>query len=136
MTPRYHLDANVVLRFLRDDDPQQSPASARLFAAARAGRMQLLLSPVTVAEVFYVLVKVYRLSRSDAAGKLLPLIHGDVVEVEHRPRLADALQRVAKANVDFGDGYLAAAAAERSTRIASFDDDLRVFADVTTEVPQ
>lgn len=136
MTPGYHLDANVVLRFLRDDDFKQSPASARLFAAAKAGRVELSLSPVTVAEVFYVLVKVYRLSRSDAAVKLLPLIHSDVVEVESRPRVVDALRRVAKANVDFGDGYLAATAAEQSAKVASFDDDLRVFADVTTEVPR
>lgn len=135
MISRYHLDANVILRFLRNDDPKQSPASARLFASAKAGKTELVLSPVTVAEAFYVLVKVYKLSRSDAALKLLPLIQGDVIEVENRMRVADSLRRVAKANVDFGDGYLAATAAEHGDKVASFDDDLHAFHDVTAEAP-
>jgi predicted nucleic acid-binding protein len=97
--------------------------------------VHLLLSAVTVAETFYVLVKVYGLSRTEAAGKLLPFIQSRVIEVESSSRVADALQRVARANVDFGDGYLAATAAERGDKIVSFDEDMRVFADVTTEAP-
>jgi predicted nucleic acid-binding protein len=135
MPTRCHLDANVVLRFLRNDDPRQSPAAARLFETAKAGRTHLLLSAVTVAETFYVLVKVYGLTRTEAAGKLLPFIQSDVIEVESSSRVADALQRVARANVDFGDGYLAATAAERGDKIVSFDKDMRAFADVTTEAP-
>jgi predicted nucleic acid-binding protein len=135
MPVRCHLDANVVLRFLRNDDPKQSPAAARLFEKAKAGRVHLLLSAVTIAETFYVLVKVYGLTRTEAAGKLLPFIQSDVIAVESSSRVADALQRVARANVDFGDGYLAATAAERGDKIVSFDEDMRAFADVATEAP-
>jgi predicted nucleic acid-binding protein len=136
MTSRYHLDANVVLRFLRNDDPQQSPAAAKLFTAAKAGKLQLFLSTVTVAEIFYVLVRVYKHTRIDAATKLIPLIHSDAIEVENRRRVLDSLQRIAKANVDFGDAYLAATASEYGDKVASFDADLKSFADITTIVPQ
>ena len=135
MTSRYHLDANVVLRFLRNDDPKQSPAAAKLFGQAKYGKIQVLLSAVTVAEIFYVLARVYKHSRADAAAKLIPLIHSDTIEVENRKRVLDALKRVAQANVDFGDGYLAATAAEQGDRIASFDDDLQAFPDVATMTP-
>lgn len=135
MIPRYHLDANVVLRFLRNDDTRQSPAAAKLFANAKSGKIHLLISAVTVAEVFYVLARVYKHTRADAAAKLIPLVHSDTIEVENRKRVLDALLRVTKANVDFGDGYLASTAAERGERIASFDRDLQAFTDIVTVVP-
>lgn len=136
MTQRYHLDANVVLRFLRDDHPKHSPAAAKLFAGANSGRTQLYLSDVTAAEVFYVLARVYRLGNSGAAQKLIPLVQSDAVEIENRRRVMDTLQRSAAENVDFGDAYLAATAAERGDIVASFDQDMKVFKDIETIVPQ
>ena len=136
MTLRYHLDANVVLRFLRNDDPKQSAAAAKLFANAKAGELRLSISAFTIAETFYVLARVYKHTKPDAAAKLLPLVQSGVLEVDDRSRIIDALQRVIKANVDFGDGFLASTAAERGERIASFDADLQFFSDVTTVVPE
>lgn len=137
MTPSVlHLDANVVLRFLRNDDPSQSPAAARLFESSKSGRATLHLSAVILAEIFYVLVKVYGLRRPEAAAKLLPLVRSDVIEVEQRHRSSAALQRIIAANVDFGDAYLAASAAETGASIASFDRDFEAFKDVMTVVPR
>ena len=135
MISRYNLDANVVLRFLRNDDPSQSPAAERLFARAKNGKAELVITAVTVAEIFYVLARVYKLARPEAAARLLPLCQSAVLEVEQRHRVLDALHRVALANVDFGDAYLAATAAEHGEQIASFDQDLQAFTDVTTVVP-
>jgi predicted nucleic acid-binding protein len=135
VSARYHLDANVVLRFLRNDDTSQSPAAARLFASAKAGKVRLTISAVTVAEAFYVLSRVYKHTKVDAAAKLLPLMQSDVLEVDNRSRVLDALQRVKRANVDFGDGYLASTAVEQGDGIASFDEDLQSFTDVATVVP-
>lgn len=135
MTPRYHLDANVVLRFLRADDAKQSPAAAKLFASANSGKAHLCLSDVTVAEIFYVLARAYKHGNSDAAQKLIPLVQSDAIEVENRRRVLDALQRTTKANVDFGDAYLAATAAEKGDKVASFDEDLQSFNDIDIFVP-
>ena len=135
MTPCYHLDANVVLRFLRNDDARQSPAAAKLFAQANSGRVRLGLSAVTVAEIFYVLARVYQHTRIDAAARLIPLIQSGAIEVENRQRILDALRRVTRANVDFGDAYLAATAVEQGDKVASFDADLQAFSDLTTVVP-
>jgi predicted nucleic acid-binding protein len=136
MPPRLHLDANVILRFLRNDHPTHSPAAQRLFAEAKAGTVRLVLSEVTTAEIFYVLTSCYKHARADAAARLLPLIQSDALEIDCRNRVVDTLLRVEKANVDFGDAYLASCASEKGDSVASFDKDLQAFTDVTTVVPQ
>ena len=135
MAPCCLRDANVVLRFLRNDDVRQSPASAKLFARAKSGQVRLAISAVTVAEIFYVLARVYKHTRVEAAARLIPLIQSNALEAEHRKRILDALRRVTLANVDFGDAYLAATAVEQGDKVASFDTDLQFFPDLTTLVP-
>lgn len=125
-----------MLRFLRNDDPLQSPAAARLFENAKAKKLSLVISAVTVAETFYVLARVYKHTKPDAASKLRPLIQSDTIDIDDRPRVLDALERVIRANVDFGDGYLAATASEDGGNIASFDEDLQRFKDVKAVVPE
>jgi len=130
MIPRIHLDANVVLRFLRNDHPTQSPAAARLFQKADGGEVALFVSAVTITEVFFAFTSSYKLSHPDAAGKILPLVLAGVVDFEYQDCLVEALQRVIAENVDFGDAYLASRAAKTNDLVASFDHDLRNFGDI------
>jgi len=132
---RYHLDANVLLRFLRNDDAEQSPAAKKLVEAGKTGQALLSLSPVTVAEVFYALRTAYRMPRQDAAKLLSTLLRSSTFELEHEGRVLDALQRVERCNVDFGDGYLAATAVEAAEAVASFDQDFKKFSDLSIHVP-
>ncbi|HEY3756223.1 MAG TPA: PIN domain-containing protein [Opitutaceae bacterium] len=132
---RYHLNANVVLRFLRNDDAQQSPAAARLIESAKTGDAALALSTVTVAEVFYALRTSYKITRRESARLLSKLLRSSVFEVEQASRVLDALQRIEKSNVDFGDAYLAATAAETGEALASFDEDFKRFSDVQVHRP-
>ena len=127
---RIHLDANVILRFLRNDHPAQSPAAARLFQKAASGKEVLFVSGVTINEVFFALASFYKLSHVETARLLLPFVRTGVAEFEHESCLVDALQRVARENVDFGDAWLAAFATEKHDLVASFDGDLKKFKDV------
>jgi hypothetical protein len=54
---RLHLDANVVRRFLRDDDPKQSPAAHRPMREANEGKVVLVFSVIAVLDVFFLLRK-------------------------------------------------------------------------------
>jgi len=130
MSRRIRLDANIILRFLCNDDPRQSPAAARLFQKAAVGAETLFVSTITISEVFYAFTSAYKLSRSEAAGKLLPLVRAGVVEFEEEDCLIETLRRVISENVDFGDVYLAAGAARSQDLVASFDRDLRKFEDI------
>lgn len=130
MSQRIHLDANVILRFLRNDDARLSPAAAKLFQKAAAGKTALFVSAVTINEVFFAFTSYYKLSQPDVARKLIPFVRTGVAEFEHEDCLLDALQRVVAANVDFGDAYLAAFAARHDDPVASFDRDLGKFKDI------
>jgi predicted nucleic acid-binding protein len=130
MSRRIHLDANVILRFLRNDDPKQSPAAAKLFQKAARGIETLFISTVTISEVFYAFISSYKLSRSDAARKILPFVRAGVFEFEQEDCVIAALQGVIAENVDFGDAYLAATASHDKALVASFDRDLRKFKDI------
>jgi predicted nucleic acid-binding protein len=130
MSQRIRLDANVILRFLRNDDPKQSPAAARLFEKGGAGAVNLFVTAVTINEVFFALTSFYKLSHPDAAKRVLPFVRAGAVEFEEEECLVDALQRVISEEVDFGDAYLAASAVGTDDLVASFDRDLRRFKDV------
>ena len=133
---RLHLDANVVLRFLRDDDVKQSAAARRLIGDASEGKAVLALSVVTVSEIFYALRAAYKLPRTETVALLDTLVRSGVFDVEHERRLLDALGRVRTANVDFGDAWLAASAKEAGEAVASFDQDFSKFADVDWYLPK
>jgi len=133
---RLQLDANVMLRFLRDDDPKQSPAARRLMGEASEGKVILALGAVTAAEIFYALRASYRMARPEIADVLDQLVRSGVLEFEHEARLLDTLARVRTANVDFGDAWLAATAAETGDAVASFDEDFGGFPDVVRHRPK
>ena len=122
--------ANVLLRFLRNDDPVQSPRARALLARAQAGEVVLAVSVLTMAEVFYALRTSYRVPRPAAAELLSQLLRADVLEIEQEAILADALARTKAANVDLANAVLAAQAAASGDAIATFDRDFTRFPDV------
>ena len=65
---RYLLDANLVLRFLRDDHPALSPRATALFASASRGDCALVLPSVVVAECVWVLRSFYDVSHARIAA--------------------------------------------------------------------
>jgi predicted nucleic-acid-binding protein len=130
MTRRIRLDANVILRFLRNDDSKLSPVAASLFKNASSGKVALFVSAVTINEVFFVFSSFYKLSQPDTARILLPFVRTGVVDFEDVDCLIDALQRVIAEDVDFGDAYLAAQAAKSGDLVASFDKDMKQFKDI------
>ena len=133
--PVYQVDANVVLRFLRDDHKDQSPRARQLIQDANSGKVVLQVAAVTVAEIFYALKAAYRVDRRAAAKTLAATLNTPAFRLAERLRVLDALARVQSANVDFGDAYIAACAAEAAIPVASFDRDLDRFADVLRYEP-
>ncbi len=129
------LDANVLLRFLRDDDPVQAPAARRLLIEGRDGKVRLRLTTITLAEVFYALRASYKLPRVECARVLAQVVRTGVCEVENEALVLATLARVEAANVDFGDAYLAAEAVASGAGVASFDEDFGRFPDVRWHRP-
>ncbi|MDR3564514.1 MAG: PIN domain-containing protein [Negativicutes bacterium] len=129
MIRRLHLDANIILRFLRNDGPQQSQTAAELFRRAQAKELRLVVSPVIVLEVFYVLAKVYEMPRPDAANVLETLLTSGIVACDDGGITLDALSRITSNKISFGDAYLVATSARAKEELVSFDKGMTAFKD-------
>ena len=129
MSRRVHLDANVILRFLRNDDPEQAPIAAELFKRAQAKEVELIASPVTLLEVFYVLARTYGQPRAAVARILHTTVSSGLVACEDGGIVLDALQRITANKISFGDAYLAATVVRSKEELASFDKGVAAFKD-------
>ena len=127
---RYVLDANVILRFLRDDHPEHSPQATGLFAQAASGDCVLAIPSVVLAECVWVLQSFYSTEREAIALALSKLISKPGVETDELELAIDALRRLAKTNIDYVDCYLAARASASGETVASFDKDLQKSDDI------
>jgi predicted nucleic acid-binding protein len=131
----YQLDANVLLRFLRNDHKEFSPRAAKFIQQANDGKFGLHVSAVTVAEVFYTLKVSYKVPRRSAAEILANLLNTPAFILSDAARILGGLARVQSHNVDFGDAYLATTAVDVGIPVASFDADLDKFSDVKRYQP-
>ncbi len=114
------VDANLILRFLTKQPPQQANAARDVLERGQRGELRLVLEPLTVAKVIYVLTRVYGYPLERVKGELLALMSTDAFKVEYERAVNDALSRLSP-KLDFPDTYLAARARLAGGQIASFD---------------
>jgi len=136
MKPVLILDANIVLRFLRQDDPAQSPACVDLFTRAEQGEFSLKLDAISFAEIVWVLISYYKQPRTRIADMLASLLQHPAIITENRERLQNALLLFAATGVDFTDCYLAAQGQETGCTIVTYDRDFKKFSGITWHTPE
>ena len=130
------LDANVLVRFLVQDDPKQSAAATALFEKSERREVVLVLDALVVAEVVYVLMGPYGRTRTEVVSVLLAIIQNAGVETMDKEVVTDALRRFAAINLDFSDAWMAAHAAQLGHAVASFDRDFDKFKDIRRFEPK
>jgi predicted nucleic acid-binding protein len=119
------VDANILLRFLTGEPPDLAQRALGLIQKAESGEITLRLSPIVVAEVVWVLSSFYKYSRMQIAEVLLPLVAAEGILLDDLEQVTAALERMANANVDFIDAYLAEIARQKGEKIVSFDRDFK-----------
>src|ERR1700679_454396 len=78
-------DANVFLRFLRNDHPEHSTAAKRMMEEAAAGIVILQVPEIVVADIFYTLTApMMKISRGIAARQLVALLQQPGIDVLNR----------------------------------------------------
>ncbi len=133
---RYHLDANILLRFFVGEPPELGAAAAALIEAAESGEVHLELSPLVLAETMFTLESFYKKPRRAVARLLIEFVNRLGVRLAEKELLLDALARVEATGVHLVDGYLAALAADTKLPVASFDRDLDKFKDIERYEPR
>ncbi len=119
------VDANVLLRFITRDLPDQGRRAQRLMRRAEDGELVLRIPAVVIAEVVWVLGSFYEVERRQIADTLRALVLADGVAVDDADLVVEALRIMEEANVAYADALLAVAARQSGEPVATFDRDFR-----------
>jgi predicted nucleic acid-binding protein len=130
------LDSNVILRYLTKDPPKMAAAALRTLDDAQNGKVSLLLTPLTVAEVVWVLKLFYGHSKAKIAETMGQFLFCDSLEVGHLDLIIEALALYQGKNLDFADAFLAAIALRRGPQaIYSFGQHFNRIPGITRLEP-
>jgi len=113
------VDTNIVLRYLLNDEPEQSEIAKR---ELKSGNVKILTQ--VVAEVIYVLSKIYNIGRKEIAENLFKVFFLDGVRVENEEVVFFAVAEYGDSSLDFVDELLYANNRIRGEEVKTFDDKL------------
>lgn len=119
---RPFLDANVLLRHLLQDDPEQSPKATAFLDRVEQDDVRVRMSVTAVFEVVYALQGLYDLPKATVREVLLPLIELSSIVLPNKGRLVQAFDLYATRDLPFSTAYhLVEMAHLNVTEIVSFD---------------
>lgn len=122
------LDSNIVLRFVLDDDPKLSPKASTIFNKISNGEVNVFIPWVVLAEIVYVLLKVYKLKKDEIVEKLLPVIALENITMSNKDIYKRVFEIFTDKNIDFEDAYQVALMVKKNKKeIYSFDEDFDRF---------
>jgi len=129
-------DANIFLRFLRDDHPDHSPAARKLIEAAARGRVILRVQEAVVADIFYTLTAPRMgVARPLGARQLAALLQHPGIDLQDKNRILEILNVCETKNIDYCDAAIIVEARDKKLRIVSYDRDFAKAPDVTAVSP-
>lgn len=96
------LDTNVLVRYVTQDDPVQSPKAAELIESLSATAPGFV-STVSVVELVWVLQSCYQSARSDVVTVLETLLRTRELTVERAELVWQAVRKFAANKADFAD---------------------------------
>jgi predicted nucleic-acid-binding protein len=77
------LDTNVLLRYIAQDDPKQSPRAVEVIERRLTEQEPGFVSLVTILEVVWVLKSLFKRSRQEIANDIEMLLAADTLEVQN-----------------------------------------------------
>ena len=122
------LDANIILRFILDDDPTLSPKAKSIFESISRSKSKIFISQMAAFEVTFTLERTYKLPKSDVRQEFLKIIKVENIILDKREILEKALFFYEDKNISFADAYQAALMFKKKVKkIYSFDRDFDRF---------
>ncbi len=118
------VDANVVLRYLLNDVEELADKAAVLLE-----NKELFIPTEVIAEIVYVLEKVYQVEREEIQNSLLELFSYNNIQVNDLEVITEALKFYTKKKLDFVDAILYAYYKVRKYNVYTFDKKLSKLLD-------
>lgn len=114
------VDANIVLRYLLNDVKELADKAALIIE-----NDDVLIPVEIIAEIVYVLEKVYKVGRDDILSSLSGLINYENIIINEHEVVCSALRNYASINLDFVDCLLLSYYTERQYQVDTFDEKLK-----------
>ena len=115
------LDTNVLVRYVMQDDPRQSPRAARLIEALSADAPGFV-PVVALVKLVWALSGSYGLDRKQVATVLDTLLRSKELVIDRADLVTQSLHRYSSTGADFADALIERiAAAAGCTATMSFD---------------
>ncbi|MFO1216957.1 MAG: type II toxin-antitoxin system VapC family toxin [Burkholderiaceae bacterium] len=115
------LDTNVLVRYVMQDDPRQSPRATRLIESLSAEEPGFV-PVVTLMELVWVLSGSYGLARAQVATVLETVLRSKELVVDRADLVTQALVRFGSGGADFADALIERiAAAAGCSATVTFD---------------
>lgn len=99
------LDANVILRYLTEDDIAKAKKCENLFKKTASGKEPLFTSALVITEVVWVLEKFYKLPREKTADLIRKILNTPHIECDEKDILMAAAGLYELKEIDFIDAY-------------------------------
>lgn len=99
------IDTNILLRYLRNDLPEQADAVEALLKRAAAGNISLATNVMVIAELVWTCESFYKLSKQEIRDKVLMILNTPGLQAENHDLLLQATLLYADQNIDFIDAY-------------------------------
>jgi predicted nucleic-acid-binding protein len=105
------LDTNVLVRYIMQDDPKQSPKASSLIESLTADECGFV-TLVSVVELGWVLSSCYGLARTQVALAFDALLQTKEIRIESADQVRRALRKFGATNADLADCLIERAAAD------------------------
>ena len=125
MADRVLLDANILIRFLVRDDEILYQKSLEIIKEIEQGEKEALLMDFILAEIIYVLKRIYKIDKIQISNVLKKILLNDYFYTDNKLVTFEALDIYANKNIDFADAMLCAKKNLEGFEIVSFDKDMQ-----------
>ncbi|MCL2423549.1 MAG: type II toxin-antitoxin system VapC family toxin [Micrococcales bacterium] len=116
------VDTNVLVRYLAQDDPEQSALATAVFERGPHDD-RIVLVPLVLAETWWVLSRAYRMAPGAIADIIAGLLTAEEAVVSDEPTVRTALAQVRRGH-DFADALIAGTCrANGAEQTLTFDKD-------------
>jgi predicted nucleic-acid-binding protein len=102
------LDANILIRYLAQDDPVQSPQAADIIERRLTSANEGFVSIVAMVETVWVLERSYKLTDRQIASAVERLLQADVLVIENEQEVFTAMIALKEGTGSFADALIAA----------------------------
>ena len=118
------VDANILLRFLTDDEPTQATACEALLLRVESGQEKVFLPDIVIADIVWTLEKFYQVEKKRINELLNPVLAAEGLICNNKGQVLSALAIYANKNIDWTGAFVAAQMIENGQHeIYSYDQD-------------